>query len=79
MTRFVVQFTLPVDNPVDNVRVSLGPEGYFFEVPINTPGCEQMGFSQLLALVPDEKLSALSTALNKKSRQKSTTVSKVRE
>jgi hypothetical protein len=47
---FSVQFTLPVDNPVDNVLRRRVKGGYVFEVPINTPSIHNLTLTQLLIM-----------------------------
>lgn len=48
MTKFSVQFTLPVDNPVNNVRCKAKNGKFSFEVPLNHPDAHTMGLLQLL-------------------------------
>jgi hypothetical protein len=49
MTRYTVQFNLPVDNPVNNVSMRKGKGFIEFQVPINHPDAHKMGFQDLLA------------------------------
>lgn len=52
MTRYTVQFTMPVDNPVNNVRMRRSQDGKIqtihFEVPINLPDAHNVGLVTLL-------------------------------
>jgi len=50
MKCYQVQFVLPVDKPEDNVRVTRGQDGYYFDVPTNLPGCAHLGFADLLRM-----------------------------
>lgn len=47
---YCVQLTMPVDNPVDNVRRLRRKHGYLFEVPINTPDLHKLTYSDLLIM-----------------------------
>lgn len=59
MTRFIVQFCMPVDNPENNVRMSWVDEAekscLFFEVPINSPNAHMLGLAELLSLAGANK------------------------
>lgn len=48
MTSYEVQFEMPVDNPVKNVRVKRGKKKLLFYVPINLPDIESLTLAQLL-------------------------------
>ena len=62
ITGYTVQFTLPVDNPVYNVRKTKRNGVIIFEVPINHPTAHMMGFSDLLlAVEASEKLASIHT------------------
>lgn len=69
MTHYQVQFTLPVDNPVNNVRKTVVKGGYIFEVPLNHPDAHNMGFMDLIAAWELSGLLGLSTHLNKKNQK----------
>lgn len=45
---YAVQFTMPVDNPVDNVRLIREQRRYIFEVPINHPAIHCLTFADLV-------------------------------
>jgi len=47
---YTVQFTLPVNNPANNVVMRRVKDGYAFEVPLNTPDIHKLDLSQLLAM-----------------------------
>lgn len=49
MTAYTVQYSLPVDNPVNNVSKYVGKGFIRFTVPINHPDAHTMGFADLLA------------------------------
>lgn len=66
MTRYGVQFELPVDNPVMNVGVMRGQNGPIFFVPINYPDAHNLGYWQLEAAVKLSGRLVLSTHLNRK-------------
>ncbi len=67
MTKYQVQFSLPVDNPEKNVRITRGRKMFTFEVPINHPEAHNMGFMDLLFAVELSGLLGLSTDVNIKS------------
>lgn len=48
---YVVQFTLPVDNPGNNVRLRVKKKVGIFEVPINHPAAHNIGLQDLIAAV----------------------------
>lgn len=54
--RYSVQWILPVNNPVENVRLIRQPGELLFEVPINYPNCEQLGLAQLLDAVAESEV-----------------------
>lgn len=66
---WTVQYELPVDNPVDKVRVDTRKAGRYlttvFYVPLNHPLAHQMGLEQLLHAVERQDLFTLSTDHNK--------------
>lgn len=49
MKAYKVQFSLPVDNPVNNIRMTRKKTVIEFEVPINTPDLANLGYSFLAA------------------------------
>lgn len=61
---FAIQFTLPVDNPVNNVVKRIRKGGYIFEVPINTPDIHKLTYADLLVMAEEAELSTVSTPLN---------------
>lgn len=67
-----VQLTMPVDNPVYNVRMKSKKRCYIFEVPINYPNVHNAGFEELFQAQARSKKFALSTDLNKNSLDSST-------
>lgn len=67
MTRYEVQFELPVNNPVSNVGKKMGKNGMIFFVPINHPDAHNMGFEDLIAAAELSGRIVLSTGHNKKS------------
>lgn len=64
MKSYQVQFALPCENPVDNIRKTRKKDVLVFEVPINTPNCEQLGISDLLRMAKPVELSTVLTGLN---------------
>lgn len=59
ITGYEVQFTVPVDNPVNNVRKRKRNGVLIFEVPINHPLAHSLTFSDLLLAVEQfEKFQA---------------------
>lgn len=66
MTQFIVQFVLPVDNPVSNVSMRKGKGFVEFLVPLNHPDAHNMGFQDLIAAAELSGLIHLSPGLNKK-------------
>lgn len=65
MTHYTVQYTLPVDNPVNNVSGSKKNGCYYFQVPINHPDAHNFGFLDLIAAVELSGLITVSPTLNK--------------
>lgn len=70
MKAYQVQFTLPVDNPESNVFITRKKTVVVFEVPINLPDINIIGYSQLSAIAREPEFPALLTRLNNKTRQK---------
>lgn len=66
MTSYQVQYILPVDNPVSNVRMSKRGKVITFEVPVNHPDAHKMGFMDLLAAAELSGLFTVSPPLNNK-------------
>lgn len=66
MTSYSVQYSLPVENPVNNVSKFKGKGFIRFTVPINHPDAHNMGFQDLQAAAELSGLIDLSTAYNKK-------------
>lgn len=65
MTAYSVQYSLPVDNPVNNVSKYVGKGFIRFTVPINHPNAHNMGFQDLLAAQELSGLLELSPKHNK--------------
>jgi len=61
---YEVQWTVAVNNPVNNVRKRARKGGWLFEVPINTPDAHKWGLTQLLNAANLAELFAESTGLN---------------
>jgi hypothetical protein len=59
--KFVVQYVLPVDNPVNNVSKRRVQGGWEFLVPINHPSAHNLGFQDLVAAAELSGLIHLST------------------
>lgn len=66
MTRYEVQFELPMDNPVNNVSKRVTKQGTTFFVPINHPDAHNMGYQDLIAAQELSGLLKLPTPLNNK-------------
>jgi len=64
MTRYIVQFELPVDNPEKNVRIRRSQQGVTFFVPLNHPDLLTMTYPDLVAAAELSGLLHLSTPLN---------------
>ena len=78
MTRYEVQFTLPVNNPENFVRITRCSTCVTFEVPLNYPDIHKMGYADLVAAAELTGLVGLSTHLNKKSTGYSERISKAK-
>lgn len=60
VTGYQVQFTLPVDNPVNKVRKTRKNHVIIFDIPINFPDVHNLGYADLLlAADAAEKLTAI--------------------
>jgi hypothetical protein len=70
MTRYEVQFELPVDNPVNNVGKCVHNGVVIFCVPLNHPDAHIMGYADLIAAAQLSGRLVLFTALNNKNRPK---------
>lgn len=66
MTRYTVQYIMPVDNPVSNVSMRRGRGFIEFLVPLNYPDAHKMNLSDLIAASELSGLVHLSTGHNKK-------------
>lgn len=66
MKAYQVQCLLPVSNPENNVVMKRKKAVILFEVPINYPNFEQVGFAELLRVAREKELLTESTALNNK-------------
>lgn len=66
MKAYKVQFLLPVNNPVDNIRIIRKKSVVVFEVPVNTPDLHELGYRQLVAWAEAAEKLALSTVLKNK-------------
>lgn len=71
MTKYEVQFELPVDNPVSNVGICRKKTVTIFLVPINHPDAHNMGFQDLVAAAELSGRIVLPTVLNNKIGRKS--------
>lgn len=67
MTEYRVQFELPSEDPVNNVRMERRKRVIHFFVPINHPDAHNLGLAELIAAVERRKLLTVSTGLNNKS------------
>ena len=67
MTSYTVQFSLPVDNPVNKVSVTRKKSHLTFDVPLNHPEAHKMNLMDLIAAAELSGLLGLSTHLNKNS------------
>jgi hypothetical protein len=65
MTSYSVQYSLPVDNPVNNVSKQTGKGFIRFTVPINHPDAHNLGFQDLLAASELSGLIDISTGYNR--------------
>lgn len=79
MTCYEVTFILPVDNPVNNVRLRRVEKKLFFEVPINHPNAHNMGLAELIAGAQLSELLDLSPGPNTEKRhlEQSTAVGEI--
>lgn len=77
MTRYLVQYTLPVDNPVSNVSMRRGKDYVEFLVPLNHPDAHNMGFQDLLSAQQLSGLFHLSPTLKNKRASASGESSKI--
>lgn len=60
VTGYQVQYVMPVDNPVNNVRKRRVKNVIIFDVPVNHPLAHSLGFSDLLlAVEAAEKLVSI--------------------
>lgn len=66
MTRYEVQFELPVENPVSNVGICKRKGVTIFLVPINHPDAHNMGYQDLIAATELSGRIVLSPSLNNK-------------
>lgn len=64
MKTYEVQFELPVDDPVNNVRVKRGKKRWVFYLPVNHPNAHNIGLQDLIEAVKRRDLLGLSTDLN---------------
>jgi hypothetical protein len=78
MTSYTVQFTLPVDNPVNKVRMTRVKQHMTFEVPLNHPDAHKMHLMDLIAAAELSGLLGLPTHLNKNTLDKKSEISKTR-
>lgn len=79
MTSYSVQYSLPVDNPVNKVSVCKGKSNWEFLVPINHPDAHNMGFMDLCAAQELSGLFHLCTGLKNRSSLKKSDTSKATE
>lgn len=64
MKAYQVQFVLPCEDPVNNVRMIRRKTTLVFELPINYPSCEQVGLAELMRVAKVTQLSPQFTGLN---------------
>lgn len=64
MTRYDVQFELPVNDPVNNVRMKRSRGVIHFFVPLNHPNAHNLGLADLMLAVERIDLLTISTDLN---------------
>lgn len=48
MTKYIVQYELPVNNPDNNIGIRRGKSVITFFVPLNHPDAHLLGFADLL-------------------------------
>lgn len=65
MTTYTVQYTMPVDNPVNKVSMSRKKGHMTFEVPLNHPDAHNMSLMDLIAAAELSGLLTVSPTLNK--------------
>jgi hypothetical protein len=70
MTSYTVQYTLPVDNPVNKVSMTKRKSHMTFEVPLNHPDAHKMDLMDLIAAAELSGLLGLPTHLKNKSIDK---------
>lgn len=58
---YSVQFVLPVDNPVDNVRRTIRKGFVSFEVPVNYPSIHKLNYAELILAATRAEVIQLST------------------
>lgn len=76
MTSYTVQITMPVDKPVNNVRMTRVKHHMTFEVPLNHPDVHTMSLMDLIAAAELSGLLGLPTHLKNKSLDKKSEISK---
>lgn len=64
VTKYDVQFELPVEDPVNNVRMKRSRGVIHFFVPLNHPDAHNLGLADLMAAVERRELLTISTDLN---------------
>lgn len=64
MTEYRVQYEMPVNDPVNNVRMERKRGVIHFFVPLNHPDAHNLGLVELMAAVERRELLTLSTDLN---------------
>lgn len=62
--RYEIQLTMPVDNPENNVFVTVRKGVHIFEVPSNTQNIHSISLMDLIDAANNTELLRLSTALN---------------
>jgi len=66
MTTFIIQYTMPVENPEKNVSIERFKGVIRFFVPLNIPEAHNLTLNDLLTYAELSGKLALSTTLNKK-------------
>jgi hypothetical protein len=64
MTRYNVQFEMPVNDPVNNVRMRKARGVIHFFVPLNHPDAHNLGLCELLLAVERSEKFTVLTGLN---------------
>jgi hypothetical protein len=64
MTRYDVQFEMPVNDPVNNVRMRKARGVIHFFVPLNHPDAHNLGLCELIAAVERREKFTVLTGLN---------------